>query len=213
MTPVTGEEHRHRRTRRCSGLATLAAERQSLGPNGQVVPVTLHTVVAIIGEGTTLCVTHDPCTEPFPAGSQVVQLFEDPTRACNTRTFVACAGAVPVVSVELYWLSDGYSARTLGLLAVEATGVLFLGCGRLVASVHLGSRRILAEHMVDLFWNLSYLNRSVLVRTELACFMFYPTGHLVGEVPIDPPWEEVLDSDGITFLSPVYGRRRLSWVS
>ena len=171
----------------------------------------IKTSVSTVGTGLTLEVAHEPCTAPLPPRRLVLQLFELPPHERNTRSTIKTGDGPCESTIEFYWQSVPYCATSLGLLAIQETNVLFIGAGSFAAVVDFRSRRVLSEHPVELFWGFSYQHGSVLLRSELDCFMFSPAGRLLGHVPVDPPWEETADDDGITFVSLVYGRHRLPW--
>ncbi len=169
------------------------------------------TSVSTVGTGLTLEVTHEPCTSPLPPGSVVLQLVESPPAQPNTRSTVRTGEHTDEALIELYWQAVPHSATSVGVLAVQETSVLFIGAGTFSAVVDLRTRRVLSEPRVELFWGFSFQRGSVLLRSELDCYMLSPDGSLLGHVPVDPPWQEIPDDEGITFVSPVYGRHRLAW--
>ena len=171
------------------------------------------TSVSTVGTGLTIEVAHEPCTSPLPPARLVLQLVEPPPTEPNTRSTVRVGEDPDEAVVELHWQAVPHSATSLGLLAVQETSVLLVGAGTISAVVDLRTRRVLSEHPVQLFWGFSFQHGSVLLRSELDCFMFSPAGVLLGHVPVDPPWQEIPDDEGITFVSPVYGRHRLAWAN
>ena len=175
----------------------------------------IRTAVSTVGESLTIEVGNEPTREPLPSRYALVQLFEDPSRECNVRTTISVSTPDwrSPRPIELYWVSQRHLSECVSILAVEATQVLFLGVGRLLAVINYSTGEVLYEDILTLFWSLTHMHGSVLLRSELECCMFTEDGRLAGSVPVDPPWEESLDSDGIHFQSSVYGHAYLPWCS
>jgi hypothetical protein len=175
--------------------------------------MTIRTAISTIGQSVTVTVTNESATEPLPQRTGVIQLFEDPTHDCNARTTISVSsgGAQDDRSIEFYWLSAPYNSEAVGILAIERTGVIFIGAGRLLAVVNLATGQVLNERTLQLFWSLEHLHSSVLLRSELECCVFNERGVLEGSVAVDPPWKERVESAGIHFQSIVYGHAFLPW--
>ena len=171
------------------------------------------TSFSTVGTGLTLEVAHEPCTTPLPPGDLALQLIEPPPAKPNTRSTVRASEHHSGALIEFYWQVVPHSATSVGILAVQETSVLFIGAGTYSAVVDLRAGRVLAEPHLELFWSFSFQRGSVLLRSELDCYMFSPAGSLLGHVPVDPPWQEIPDDEGISFVSPVYGRHRLAWAN
>jgi hypothetical protein len=122
--------------------------------------------------------------------------------------------ATAVIRVEL--LGQGILVRTppwssgladLTLMLVDETGRLFVGAKRTSCVVDL-ERRMVA-HAFDhcLFWGFDRTTRPgwILETGELDCLFRALDGRVLTQVPVDPPWESVVEADGVRFQSIVHG--------
>jgi hypothetical protein len=173
----------------------------------------IRSVVSTVGQSLTVEVLNEVTREPFPPGEAVLQVFEDPLQRPNTRTIIRVSELPlpPFRPIEFYWCATGSAGESVGILAIESTRVLFLGAGRFLAVIDLSGSRVIHEHPLQQFWSISHQHASVIVRSELECFLFARDGTLCGSVPVDPPWQEHMDDQGIHFESSVYGRQYLPW--
>lgn len=93
------------------------------------------------------------------------------------------------------------------LMFVEETGLLFLGAKRTSCVVDLARGEVahVFEHL--LFWGFDRKARPgwVLETGELDCLFRALDGRVVGQVPVDPPWESTIEGSGIRYQSIVQG--------
>ena len=128
---------------------------------------------------------------------------------------VTCAIIVDADGFKIRYEVD---ARPVGLcdltiLFVEETRRLFLGGRRLSSVVDVA--RGVVEHSFEhcLFWGFDRSARPgfVLETGELDCLFRALDGRVLGQVPVDPPWETFVEHGGIRFQSTVYGSQFLEF--
>jgi hypothetical protein len=149
----------------------------------------IRVAVSTVGQSLTVEVSSESTRESLPCKQALVQLFEDPSFECEMRTTITVSSADGQTTrpIELYWTPELYVAESVGILAVEATQVLFIGAGRFLAVVNYSTGEVLGEHEITLFWNLTHIRNCVLLRSELECYLFSENGRLTGSTRVDPP--------------------------
>lgn len=108
-------------------------------------------------------------------------------------------------TVVVAWERYGTESDAVSLLLVDTTDTLFIGARTLSAAMRLTSGEIVDPREVVLFWSFEQIGGYVLELGELMCFLRSETGEIVGEVPVDPPYEMHETPEGIRFESPTYG--------
>jgi hypothetical protein len=101
----------------------------------------------------------------------------------------------------------------LTILFVEETRRLFLGGRRLSSVVDLDRGTV--DHPFEhcLFWGFDRVTRPgfILETGELDCLFRALDGRVLGHVPVDPPWESLVEPGGIRFESIVHGSQFLAF--
>lgn len=97
----------------------------------------------------------------------------------------------------------------VGLLFCQETQTLFVGAATFAAAVRLDEKKVIDEHVVDLFWSFQRSGGYVLELGELACYLRTLTGRIIGEAPVDPPYELFETPEGVRFESIVMGTQWL----
>ena len=110
----------------------------------------------------------------------------------------------PASSVLLLWQRQP-AAEGVSVLLSDAADTLFVGAGTFAAAVRLGTGEVVGPHDVFLFWSFQPCGNFVLELGELSCFLRSSTGEVLGEVPVDPPFELFQTSEGVRFESMVMG--------
>ncbi len=155
----------------------------------------------VLIEGQALSILHEPRTDFGPHGD-ALRLADDTGRP-NVLTRLEISGRDRVV--WLLWEDRGFDA--FGLAYVRATDTLFVGAGRISATIHIESRRIVERNEPDVFWGHERVGTYVLELGELECILYDPAGCVIGHAPVDPPYEYEVEDDGIRFRSIVLGER------
>ena len=88
----------------------------------------------------------------------------------------------------------------------ENSNLLFLGGGSLSAVINLKTKEILHYNFPMLFWNWEILGDHILELGEIECRLYNSVGALVGEAPVDPPYEYKVTNGVIEFSSIVHGK-------
>lgn len=170
----------------------------------------IRTEYSSLGQGGPLSVLHQVCTDPLKPRAGWVQLFEDLQGEANCRTEIAWEERPGAQRLELYWTAAPWCSQ-VGLVGDPPTGRVFIAAGRCVAVVDLLAGQVLNTFPVECVWSLRSWRGAVLLRSELTCALFARDGTLLREVPVDPPWQEAEDGQGICFDSMVMGRQRIDW--
>ena len=88
----------------------------------------------------------------------------------------------------------------------EDENILFLGGGNVSAVVNMSSLDIIDINYPDLFLAWECIKGHVLELGELECRLYTLGGSLVGEAPVDPPYEYKATETAIEFSSIVVGK-------
>ncbi len=157
----------------------------------------------------SITVSHEPCSWfSTPADEIILLVAEQCTPNMLTRIDVTHAQWQYVVYV--HW-EHHTAAEWVGVLLDETTLTLFVGAGKLAASVDLRARQIVHQHTIDLFWHFERRGRFVVEFGELDYFLYDQNGALVDSAPVDPPYDYFDTPDGIRFESINYGSQWLKY--
>jgi hypothetical protein len=169
----------------------------------------LHTAF-YLGD-VSITVTHEPCSDiGHPAGEVIVIREQDVTP--DTLTRIEVRGPSPPFVVFVHWAPLEFYAH-LGVLLIREAMTLFVGAQSVVAAVDLRDRRVLHQHSVFSFWGFLRRGNWVVVLGELDCFLYDLRANVLGQVPVDPPYEYDEHPEGFRFQSAVYGERWLRFPS
>ena len=170
--------------------------------------------VAIAFATAQVRLSHEPCTSIGTPAPDVVALLED-TGLPDTLTRIAVSWpdqSAPPVTVYVHW-HPIITVNNLGLLFDDLSSTLFVGAGTVVAAVNLRERRTVDQHTVLLFWGFQRVGQYVLELGEIACFLRAPTGQVLGEASVDPPYEANETSEGVCLTSDSGGTTWLRFPS
>jgi hypothetical protein len=174
-------------------------------------PMALGVAIGQIGDaGALIEVAHRACTVRLPQTQPFLDLFER-EEGFTTVSLISVTGPATTLRIRYYWQPIDEQATHLCLHFIEPTQTLFIGVGNFFAILKTDSWEVLAEYRPQPFWSFESMHGCILARSELECFLFSPTGELLQSVPVDPPWDEEIGSEGIEFESPVNGRQFLAW--
>lgn len=161
---------------------------------GALIEVTHHASVALGGEPKAIVLR-----EPEVAANTLsrIEIFQDGGER---------------KSVLLLWERQS-DARGIALLFNRTTKTLFVGAETFAAAVDLQSGRVIDAHTVILFWSFREAGSFVIELGEVDCFLRGGTGEILGEAPVDPPYEIFETPEGVRFESPTMGTQWLHFPS
>ena len=153
-------------------------------------------------EGAEVKIEHESCSNPNLYRDKGI-FFESTSKENNTLSKIAFNDNL---TIYIYWESFESGAKTLDVLYVPETGVLFAGCGYVTARVCTIRKKLLDLDYVELFWGLARHKDYVLESSgELECSLYSLDGRKIASAPVDPPYEMEVTEEGIKFESIVVG--------
>ena len=153
--------------------------------------------------------THGPSTSTrdLDSGSILLQ-----ARSCEPNTLTRIRVDAPTFErhVFLHWHHRDASPP-LGLFLAPRGDILLVGAGTLSASISLREPRVLHENSVVHFWGFQRRRDAILELGEQACRLYDLDGNLIGESPVEPPYEIGESDEGIRLVSDDSPASVLAW--
>jgi len=162
--------------------------------------------VAIAFATAQVRLSHEPCTSIGTPAPDVIVLHED-TGSPDTLTRIAVSftdHSVGSTTLYIHW-QPTITINNLGILFDDPSSTLFVGAGTVAAAVNLRTRQMIDQHTVLLFWGFQRVGQYVLELGEITCFLRAPTGQIVADAPVDPPYEVHQTPEGVRLSSGVAG--------
>ncbi|MEO9890254.1 hypothetical protein, partial [Nonlabens ulvanivorans] len=97
--------------------------------------------------------------------------------------------------------------QNFDFLFVPETNILFYRNFNEWCVFDLSKCQVIRVEKAFYFPSIERTNNTVLVYDELSVHSLNLSGEIIDDVPVDPPYEEVVYIDRIEFTSPVYGKQ------
>ncbi|MDP2576007.1 hypothetical protein Q8W40_27780 [Vibrio penaeicida] len=123
----------------------------------------------------------------------------------DRRTTVEITEGNSVTRIALLW-SHFSSTAEASLHWNEGSHVLFLGAGSVSAVIDILNKCILDINYPELFWGWKHLKGNILELGELDCRLYTSSGQIIGQAPVDPPYDYKITDKGVFFSSIVAGK-------
>ncbi|MES2823548.1 MAG: hypothetical protein V4732_08100 [Pseudomonadota bacterium] len=157
-------------------------------------------VSKVVIEDAEISIAHQKCSDASLYKSK--GLFIESTGSKNNT--ISCINYNDYLDIYLFWESHS-SAKSVEVLFVPETAILFIGCGEISARVCVKTNSIIGIERITLFWCFTRHKNYILEMDELQCFLYALDGKKVDEVEVDPPYETEYLENGIKFESSIFG--------
>jgi len=156
----------------------------------------------------------------FKSASITVNTTNSSTAEKNSDFLISEQGAVTNKSVVIIKTKRGESTITVlwshfsedASLCIhwsEINQTLFIGGGCVSAVINIEKQEIIDINYPELFWAWEFVGDYILELGELDCRLYSESGKLIGEAPVDPPYEYELKNNSIEFTSIVMGKTKI----
>jgi hypothetical protein len=115
-------------------------------------------------------------------------------------------------NIYCYLNSSDFGVNDLTVFCLEDTQTILIGGKKKSCNINLTTRSVENEFSHCLFWDFTKLKNGLILETgELDCLLRDINGIIIGQAPVDPPYEIFYEEDGIRFESIVYGTTYLKY--
>jgi len=115
-----------------------------------------------------------------------------------------------VFTLALFWSHFSDDAQP-SIYWNEEGRILFVGAGYVSAVVNVATRELIDINYPDLFWGWEFIYGNILELGELDCRLYSTAGDIIGQAPVDPPYDYDITEKEIKFSSIVMGKTSIEF--
>jgi hypothetical protein len=157
-------------------------------------------------EFTTTLITVTDVTNCSSVADIVISEKNTPNHCSN----IEVKNGRSALIIELNWFKYSNSSEP-SIYWSEEEKTLFLGVGCISAVINANTKQVININYPELFWDWESVSGHILELGELECRLYSLSGELIGQAPVDPPYDYTVTENGIHFSSIVMGRTSIEW--